>query len=91
MRQPYVSFLCRLVAATEQHQDDVAATLHIDPVAGATVHAKLTDALADRLGIAPVALGQPIQTRGNKCPGAHVLEPRSSFAKMLGLQEPEHM
>ena len=91
LRRFDISSLRALVAAAKQNDDRVSPLLKIDTVAGAVVDAQFADTITDRLDIACMPLGQPIQPRSDHRPGAVILEPLAPLSKRLGLLQLKHM
>jgi hypothetical protein len=58
---------------------------------GAVVDTQFADALANRLGVACVPLGQPIQSRSDNRTSPVILEPLAPLSKRLCLLKLKHM
>src|SRR6218665_1901789 len=71
---PDVPVLASLVAAAEQHDDGFATLLEIDPVAGAMVDTQFAHAVPNRLHIARMAIGRPVESGENHAPCAVIAQ-----------------
>src|SRR5256885_1392543 len=87
LRQFDILRLRALVAAAKQNDDRVSPLLKIDAVARAVVNAQFPDTFANRLDVACVPLGQPIQPRCDHRTGTMVLEPQSPLSKRFTLPQ----
>lgn len=79
-----------LVATANQNDDHASPFLKIDTVTGAVVDTQLADAFANRLSVACVPLGQPIQPRSDHRTGPMILEPQAPLSKRLCLLQLKH-
>jgi hypothetical protein len=60
-----VFVLSRLVATTEKQNQNASALYVINPIAGAVMDAQLAYSVANRLHIAGIAEGEPLNPRSN--------------------------
>jgi len=88
---PDVFRLSALVATAKQNDDHASTFLKVDAVTGTIVDTQFADALANRLGVAGIPLGQPIQSRSDNRTSPVILEPQAPLSKRLCLLQLKHV
>jgi hypothetical protein len=86
----YVLFLCSLIPAAKEHNNDLAALYEIDAVSRAVIDPQLANSSPDRLYIAEIAERQTADAKVNSCTSSPISEFGEPLGESLGLPNFSH-